>query len=83
MCGSGGPGVLEVTGIGAPADRIAGFSNGIGTADLIPDIAALVLFGGIGMIDVAWGVVLAGFSEGTGVVDVTGSVASAAGCSIC
>ena len=43
ICGAGGSGVLGVTGIGAPADTVAGFSNGMGVAGLALDAAVLVL----------------------------------------
>jgi hypothetical protein len=78
MCGGGGPGVLRVAGIGAPADALAGFSNGMGVVGLTRDAAVLGFSTGLGVIgsDVA----VAGFSNGTGVVDVTGDVGCAAEC---
>jgi hypothetical protein len=53
MCGSGGPGVLGVTDIGAPADTVADFSNGMGVVGLTWDIAALGFSNGIGVIGLA------------------------------
>jgi hypothetical protein len=75
MCGGGGSGVLGVTGIGAPADMVAGFTNGMGVAGLALDAAVL---GFIGVIGLASDGAVAGFSNGTGVVDVTGDVVCAA-----
>jgi hypothetical protein len=80
MCGSGGPGVLGATGIGAPADAIAGFSNGMGVVGLTRDVAVAGFSDGIGVIGLAWDVAVAGFSNGMGVIDVTGDAVGAAGC---
>ena len=63
--------MLGVTGIGAPADAVAGFSNRMGVVGLTR---------GIGVIGLAWDVAVPGFSNGMGVVDVTGDVVCAAAC---
>lgn len=83
MCGRGGPRVLGVSGIGAPADTVAGFSNGMGVVGLTRDVAVLGFSNGIGVIGPPSDVAVAGFSNGIGVVDVTGDVACAAGCWAC
>jgi hypothetical protein len=79
MCGGGGPGVLGVAGIGAPADALAGFSNGMGLVGLTRDAAVLGFSTELGVIGLGSDVAVAGFSNGTGVVDVTGDVVCAAG----
>jgi hypothetical protein len=83
MCGRDGAGVLGVTGSGASADTVGGFSNGMGVVGFTRDVAVLGFSNGIGEIDVASEVAVAGFSDGTGVVDVTGDVGCAAGCEAC
>jgi hypothetical protein len=83
MCGGGGSGVLVVTGIGAPADALAGFSNGMGVVGLPRDAAVFGFSTGIGVIGPASDVAAAGFSNGMGMVDVTGDRVFAAGCCAC
>jgi hypothetical protein len=80
MCGSGGPGVLGITGTGTPADVLAGFSNGMGVVGLTRDGAVLGCSTGLGVIGLASDVAVAGCSNGRGVVDVTGDVVCAPGC---
>jgi hypothetical protein len=83
MCGGGGPAVLGVAGIGAPADVLAGFSNGMGMVGLTRDVAVFDFSTGSGEIEGASVVAVAFFSNGTGVLDVTGDVGCAAGCCAC
>jgi hypothetical protein len=83
MCGGGGPAVLGVAGIGAPADALAGFSNGMGMVGLTRDVAVFDFSTGSGEIEGASVVAVAFFSNGTGVLDVTGDVGCAAGCCAC
>lgn len=76
MCaGGGGSGVLVVTGIGAPADALAGFSNGMGVVGLTLDAAGFGFSSGLGAIGLASDVAVADSS-----VDVTGDVVCVAGC---
>jgi len=81
MCGGGGSGLLGVTGIGAPADALAGVSNGMGVVGLTRDVFGFST--GIGIVAVGCDVAVAGFSDGIGLVDVAGDVVSAADCCAC
>ena len=82
MCGGGGSGVLSVTGVGAPADMVAGLSNGMGLVGLTRDAAVFGFATGIGVAGFASDVAVAAGSNGTGVVVVTADV-RAAGCCAC
>ncbi len=83
MCGGGGSEVLGVTGVGASADALAGFCNGMGVVGLTRDAAVLGFSTGIGVVGLPWDVAIAGFSNGMGVVDVTADAVFTAGCCAC
>ncbi len=72
--------MVEVTGIGALTDRVAGFSSGMGVVGLARGRAVLTFSNGTGVIGVGWDVAAAGFSDGTGLFDLADVLCAMGSC---